>query len=107
MRRQTALVFLSTIVLALPRVIVIQTTSLFIVASLGPAALAVLARPLALLQHVSTLMNKYAFVLTPMAGSIQGIQDSAELRRFVFRHARTGWIFAIPPSFRPLWLNTR
>jgi O-antigen/teichoic acid export membrane protein len=86
-----------TVVLSLPAIIVIQTASLFVATSLGPAALAVLARPLSLVHHVSTLMNKYSYVLTPIAGSIQGAQDSAELQRFVFRHARAGWLFAIPP----------
>ena len=61
---------LKTILLAFPAIVTIQTVNILVVANLGPAALAMLARPLALVSHITSLASKYAYVLTPAAGSL-------------------------------------
>jgi len=68
-----------------------------LVAHLGPAALAVLSRPMALAMQVSSLSSKYAYVLTPAAGSLQSQHRTEELKEFALRSARSGWLIAIPP----------
>ncbi len=86
-----------TIMLGLPAIITFQTVNVFIVAHLGPAALAVMARPMALVRHITTLTSKFGYVLTPTAGSLQSQQKKTELREFALESARVGWIMAIPP----------
>jgi O-antigen/teichoic acid export membrane protein len=88
---------LKTIMLALPSIVTTQTVNLFVMAYLGPAALAVIARPLALMRHIGTLTGKYAYVLTPTAGSLQSQQKQAELREFALQSARAGWLISLPP----------
>src|SRR5690606_7184716 len=50
---------MKSVLIHLPRVIVQQTIMLFVVAKLGPAMLAILARPIALIGHVGTMINKF------------------------------------------------
>jgi O-antigen/teichoic acid export membrane protein len=88
---------MKTILVHLPRVIVQQTVILFVVAKLGPAMLAILARPLALIGHVGGMINKFSYVLTPTAGSLQGARREAELRDFALQAMRAGWILSILP----------
>lgn len=88
---------IKTVLLYLPRMIVQQVVMVLVVVKLGPAMLAVLARPLALAGHVTVLANKFGFVLTPTAGSLQGDGRSGELRSFSISHMRTGWILALLP----------
>lgn len=96
-----------TVLIHLPRIIVQQTVMLFVVAKLGPAMLAVLARPIALVGHVGTMINKFGFVLTPTAGSLQGARREEELRSFSLRAMRAGWILSILPLTFLLVLGDR
>lgn len=88
---------IKTILLYLPRIIVQQTVMILVIAKLGPAMLAVLARPIALVGHVGVLANKFGFVLTPTAGSLQGGGRQDELRGFSISYMRAGWLLAILP----------
>lgn len=82
----------------LPRIILQQTINILVALNLGVAMLAVLSRPLALMGHVATLINKFAFVLTPVAGSLQGGGDDKELKKFALQATRAGWFLAILPT---------
>lgn len=73
-----------------------QTVSIVALAYLGPAMLAAYSRPRALVQQVRTLVAKFAFVLTPTASSLQAIDDSAELRRFLLKTARWSAYITLP-----------
>lgn len=88
---------LKTIMLGFPPLISIQTINIFVVAHLGPAALAVLARPMALVNHVGVLVGKFSNILTPTAGSLQSQDKTEELREFALQTSRAGWLLAIPP----------
>jgi O-antigen/teichoic acid export membrane protein len=88
---------LKTIILYLPTAINTQTINVLVVAYLGPAALAALARPQALIRHISSLATKYSHMLTPTAGSLQGQSKDGELHRFALQNARIGWLMAVPP----------
>ena len=81
----------------LPVILVLQSTSVLVMGSLGAAALAVYARPISLIRHLGTFVSKYAFVLTPMAGSIQAKKDEAELGSFLLDTTKYGVAFTLPP----------
>lgn len=81
---------------SIPQLILVQTTNMLIVGSLGPASLAVFARSMALVRHVETFINKFAYILAPAVGSLQGLQNDKELRRFFLTTTRYGVAFAIP-----------
>lgn len=86
-----------SILLGLPRIITIQTVNIIVVAQLGPGALAVLARPLALVAHISTLVSKFSGVLTPTVSSLQGGGQKDELKTFAITAMRVGWIITVLP----------
>ena len=86
-----------TFLMAISTIMTVQTVNVMLVAHLGPAALAVLSRPMALAMQVSSLSSKYAYVLTPAAGSLQSQHRTEELKEFALRSARSGWLIAIPP----------
>jgi O-antigen/teichoic acid export membrane protein len=85
-----------TIVAGMPQFLAVQVTNIVVVSVLGPAALAVFSRPVALVRHVETFINKFAFVLTPVASSLQGADKTNELREFFFDSTRYGIAFTLP-----------
>lgn len=62
-----------------------QTTGVLIVASLGPAALALFTRPQSLTRQISTFVNKLAFVLTPTASSLQSTGNHKEIKALLLK----------------------
>ena len=88
---------IKTVLIGLNVILTTQTVNVLVVAHLGPAALAILARPIALVRHVGTLASKYANVLTPTVGSLQSQGNTAVLKAFALQNARLGWLIAIPP----------
>jgi O-antigen/teichoic acid export membrane protein len=66
---------------------------------LGPAALAVFSRPMALIRHLNTFMSKFVFILTPTAGSLQGSGQMDELRRLLIESTRYGVALTLPAVF--------
>ncbi|MBN2560128.1 MAG: oligosaccharide flippase family protein [Phycisphaerae bacterium] len=73
-----------------------QTTSILILAYLGPATLALYSRPRALVRHVRTLVGKLAFVLTPVASSLQATQDKERVRDLLINSTRYAAYIALP-----------
>lgn len=88
---------LKSMSLGLPDLLIVQSVSVLVVAALGPSALAIIARPLALVRHISTFASKFSNILTPTAGSLQSQGRLEELREFSLRNARNGWLISIPP----------
>jgi len=86
-----------TSMLKLPSVIIIQTVSILAVANMGVASLALLMRPLALIRQVGLLVSKFAFVLTPMAGSMQGEESESEIKKFAVDSSKVAWRLALAP----------
>jgi O-antigen/teichoic acid export membrane protein len=106
--------FKNVVAMAGPLVIQ-QTVGVLVTLRLGPAFLAVFARPAALVRYLETFVYKFAFVLMPMAGSIQARGKSGELRRFAIDMCEVGWALAIPggvflmlmgPDLVGLWMGT-
>ncbi|MFT6925939.1 MAG: O-antigen/teichoic acid export membrane protein [Psychromonas sp.] len=59
----------------LPPIILLQTINIILVSSIGPAALAIFARPMALTRQIKTFITKFTLMLTPTTGSMQGAGD--------------------------------
>jgi len=57
-----------------------QTSSILVAGYLGPAALALYARPRSLAMHTRILVSKLAFVLTPTASAMHSTSRREELR---------------------------
>jgi O-antigen/teichoic acid export membrane protein len=73
-----------------------QSVNVLIAMKLGPAALAVFARPAALMRHLENFIMKFALVLMPTASSLQGLGKTEELRGFTADMSRVGWFLAVP-----------
>lgn len=82
--------------LSMPKLFVLQTTSILLVANLGPTALAILARPTALVKHVQVFVHKYAFMLIPTVGALQGADKDNEVREFFINSGRTCMALTLP-----------
>lgn len=74
-----------TMIPILSRLLAAQTTNILIVAYLGPAALALFSRPMALTLHIATFANKLAFVLTPTVSSLQSTDNHEEIRALLLK----------------------
>lgn len=90
---------LKSLAIRSPTLILVQTTNIIIAAHLGPSALAVFSRSLALVRHVEGFMSKFAHILAPTAGSLQGMGKDEELRRFFLKTTCYGVAFASPLLF--------
>ncbi len=91
-----------------------QTVSILITVQLGPAALAVFARPAALMRHIENFISKFAFILMPTTSSMHGMGRIEELREFAMQMSKVGWALAIPagvfmvvfgPELIGLWMG--
>lgn len=81
---------------SLSRLLLYQTNSLIIMTVLGPAPLAVYSRSRSLVSHAQTFINKFGFVLTPMAGSLQAADRREELRALLVTTSRLATYLSLP-----------
>lgn len=94
--REMFLFGVKRIVAALPPLILNQSVSVLILTFLGPARLAVYARPAGLMRSAQTFIDKFAFVTTPTAASLQGSGRADELRAFLIRSTQFAVAIAAP-----------
>jgi O-antigen/teichoic acid export membrane protein len=80
------------------RLVLLQGTSLAVAAHLGPAALALYARPSGLVRHLETLVNKFAHILIPAASSLQASGTPSDLRNLVLQGTRFAVAFTLPAT---------
>ena len=73
-----------------------QTVNVLITLRMGPAALAVFARPVALMRHIENFISKFAFILMPTTSSMHGMGRDEELRQFATEMSKVGWALAVP-----------
>jgi O-antigen/teichoic acid export membrane protein len=85
-----------SVIAGFPSMIVLQGSSLLVAGHLGPAALAIFSRPGGLLRNAQTFVGKYAYVLTPTAGSLQGKDQFDELRNLVIKSTRFCVFLTLP-----------
>lgn len=100
----------------LSRLLLFQANNLVVAAHLGPGMLAVYARQMALVRIIETFANKFSFVLTPTASSLQGAGRHDEIRALVMKTTRfaTGMILPLTlvlsilgAPIMQLWMGSR
>lgn len=80
----------------IPSWAIVQTNAIFVAQVLGPAALAIVARPIALIKHIERFINKFTFMLTPTAASMKGTKDLKEIRSFFIATTKYNVAFTTP-----------
>ncbi|OHB76609.1 MAG: hypothetical protein A2Z25_06085 [Planctomycetes bacterium RBG_16_55_9] len=85
-----------TLIPSVSNLLLSQTTSVLILAYLGPAALALYTRPHSLIRHINTLINKMAFVLTPTASSLQSRGNVKEIGELLTTSVRYSLYVVLP-----------
>ena len=73
-----------------------QTINVLIMAYMGPASLALFARPMALIRHTRTMLDKFAGVIVPTASAYQAAADESELRDLLISGSRYAAYIALP-----------
>ena len=73
-----------------------QTTSMLVLASLGPASLALYSRPRSLVYQLDILVRKMAMTLVPVTSSLQGTGNTAAIRDMMIKSTRYAFYMAIP-----------
>ena len=81
----------------LPNIVVLQTTSLVLAATAGPAALAIFSRPLALCGLIGRMVKQYAFLLTPVAGGMHGLKRHDDMKELFLSSLRISVAMTVPP----------
>lgn len=76
-----------------------QTNSMLIVRYLGTEALALYARPMALIRHAGVFVRKFAHVLMPTASSMQAAGEERELRTFLLNTVQYSLFMTLPSMF--------
>jgi O-antigen/teichoic acid export membrane protein len=85
-----------TLMPGISRMLLNQTTNILIVAYLGPAALALYARPRSLIRHIDTLVRKMAMVLIPTTSSLQGTGDVKGIKELLLKSVRYSLYLVLP-----------
>lgn len=85
-----------SIAINIPGLIMMQGAYIAVVSLLGPAALAILARPFALQHYIESFISRFTYVLTPMAESVLSLEGKEELQKFTMSSSTYGFAFAIP-----------
>lgn len=80
----------------IPPIILLQTISIMLVSAIGPAALAVFARPMALTKQIKTFMTKFTLMLTPTTGSMQGMGDLKAIQSLFINTTALSFAFTLP-----------
>lgn len=86
---------MKTVVASISPLVLIYTSK-FIVGTLSMGSLALFSRPIALVTHVETIMNKFGFILTPTTGSLQGKGLNDEVRKLFIVTTRYGIALTLP-----------
>ena len=73
-----------------------QTNNIIVAAYLGAASLALYARPVALILHLSAFLSKFAFIFTPIASQLEASGKEDELRRLFYKITQYSACMALP-----------
>lgn len=85
-----------TLIPSVSNLLLNQTASILIVAYLGPATLALYARPCSLVLHINTLVSKMAMTLTPTISSLQSTNNLKEVRELLITSVRYSFYVVLP-----------
>lgn len=73
-----------------------QTNNIIVAAYFGVAALALYARPMALILHLSGFLAKFAFIFTPIASQLEASGKEDELRKLFYKITQYSACMALP-----------
>jgi O-antigen/teichoic acid export membrane protein len=85
-----------TLMPTLSEMLLNQLTSVFVIASLGPAALAIFTRPRSLLRQVDALERKMAMILVPTTSSLEGSGHLHQIKHLMLKSVRYSVFLALP-----------
>jgi len=85
-----------TLIPSVSNLLLNQTTSVLLLAYLGPVALAVFNRPRSLIHHVNMLVNKMAMTLTPTTSSLQSMGDGRAIQDLTIKAAQYALYVSLP-----------
>jgi len=80
----------------LPPILLLQTINIMIVSLVGPAALAIFARPLALTRHINVFMNKFTLMIAPTTGAMAAGDDLKDIRELYINTTKLSFAFSLP-----------
>jgi O-antigen/teichoic acid export membrane protein len=80
----------------IPPILLLQTISLILVSAIGPAALAIFARPMALTKQIKTFMTKFTLMLSPTTGAMQGEGDDRAIQTLFIETTKLSFAFCLP-----------
>lgn len=73
-----------------------QATSLLVIGSLGPAALAIFTRPRSLLRQVDALERRMAMILVPTTSSLEGSGKHRQVEQLMIKAVRYSVFLVLP-----------
>jgi O-antigen/teichoic acid export membrane protein len=85
-----------TLLPTVSNMLVNSTTSMLIVAYLGPAALALFTRPRSLLRHADTLVRRMSMTLIPTVSSLEAAEDVQAIRTLLIKAVRYTLYLVLP-----------
>ena len=85
-----------TLIPSVSKLLLNQTTSILIVLYLGPAPLALYARPQSLILNVNTLVRRMGFVLIPTISSLQSDGNRDGIRELLIKSVRYSFYMVLP-----------
>ena len=83
-------------VIQIPSLLLLQTSNVLITGVLGPAALAIFARAVALIRHTETVVQRFSFITTPIASVLKTTRELDELKAFFYESCRFGVAITMP-----------
>lgn len=82
---------------ALPALLVNQAGRILLATTAGPAALAVFSRPVTLVGQILRIVERFTYILPPVASSMQGAGRGHDLRRLNLRASKAAVLMSMPP----------
>lgn len=73
-----------------------QTNNIIVAAYFGAAALALYARPMALILNLAAFLSKFAFIFTPIASQLEASGKEGELRKLFYKITQYSACMTIP-----------
>jgi O-antigen/teichoic acid export membrane protein len=84
-------------IFTLARALFYQTSGIFILTFIGPAALALYSRPMSLINHLRTFSSKFANILVPVVSQLESGENKGEIERLFYRMSKFCVCMSLPP----------
>ena len=85
-----------TLLPSISKLLLNQTSSIFIILYLGPAFLALYTRPQSLMRHMNTLVHKMAMILVPTTSSLQSVKNLKAIQKLLIKSVSYSFYLVLP-----------